>query len=349
LGRRFVGLDIGTTAVRAAELSVRRGTVALERFGEVTLPVGAVVDGEVHDPDVVAAAVKDLWRRARFGSRQVVMGVANQRVVVRLVDLPPMEADELRRSLRFQAQEHIPIPVEDAELDFDILGEHEGGAGQRLMRVLLVAAHKDMIAAHLRAGVQAGLKPVSIDLIPFALVRSLAPEGSAPLVEAGEALIDVGSAVTNIVVHENGTPRFVRILLMGGRDITDALREGLALDYAEAERAKLAVAAGTARDHSVDQIVERRVTAFADEIHGSLDFYQAQSGAVPISRVLLTGGGSRLPSLGEHLRDALHLPVEPGRTLEAARPRRPRRDSGQLADIEPVTAVPVGLALGGVA
>lgn len=348
MGGNVVGLDIGTTAVRAAELSVRRGTVVLERFGEVALPAGAVVDGEVVDPDVVATAIKDLWRRARFGSRQVVMGVANQRVVVRLVDLPQMDADELRSSLRFQVQDHIPIPVEDAELDFDILGEHEGGAGQRLMRVLIVAAQKDMIAGHLRAGVKARLKPVSIDLTPFALIRSLAPEGSAPLADTGEALIDVGSGVTNIVVHESGTPRFVRILLMGGRDITDALREGLALDHEGAENAKLAAAAGTARDQAVDRIVEHRVTAFVEEVQGSLDFHRAQAGAVPVSRVLLTGGGSRLPSIGERLREALRLPVERGRTLEAVRLGRLRGRSGQLADIEPVAAVPVGLALGGV-
>ncbi|HEV8649443.1 MAG TPA: type IV pilus assembly protein PilM [Actinomycetes bacterium] len=348
MGRNVVGLDIGTTAVRAAELSTRRGRTVLERFGEVALPVGAVVDGEVVAPDVVAVAIRQLWRRVRFGSRQVVMGVANQRVVVRLVDLPSMDAEELRGSLRFQVQEHIPIPVEDAELDFNVLGEHEGGTGQRLMRVLLVAAQKDMIAGHLRASAKAGLKPVSIDLIPFALVRSLAPEGSAPLAEAGEALIDVGSAVTNIVVHENGTPRFVRILLMGGGDITDALRKGLALDHEGAEHAKLAVAADTSRDKAVDRIVEQRVAEFVQEVQGSLDFYWAQAGAVPIRRVLLTGGGSRLPSLGERLRDVLRLPVEPGRTLEAVRLGRLRRQSGQLADIEPVTAVPVGLALGGV-
>jgi type IV pilus assembly protein PilM len=124
-GRR---LDIGTTAVRAAEVSVRRGQVVLERTGQAGLPGGAVVDGEVHDPAAVAVAIKDLWRRTRISSRRVTIGVANQRVVVRLVDLPWMEPGELRSSLAFQAGDYLPIPVDQTELDHAVIGEHEASA-----------------------------------------------------------------------------------------------------------------------------------------------------------------------------------------------------------------------------
>jgi type IV pilus assembly protein PilM len=349
LSRNVVGLDIGTTAVRAAEVSVRRSPMVLERFGQVALPAGAVVDGEVADPDAVAAAVKELWRQAKFRSKRVTMGVANQRVVVRLVDLPWMEPDELRRSLRFQVQEYIPIPVDDAELDFNVLDELDGPDGQRSMRVLLVAAQKDMIAGHLQAGLRAGLDPVGIDLTPFALLRSLVPEGSAQFAEAGEALIDIGARVTNIVVHEAGVPRFVRILLMGGQDITEALRQGLALDQEDAERAKLEVANGASEDPAVNRIVEQKVASFVEEVRGSLDFYRAQADAVPVERVLVSGGGSRLWPLAERLHSALRLPVEVGRTLESVRPGRVGLPEEQLAELEPVAAIPVGLALGGVA
>lgn len=348
MARSVVGLDIGTTAVRGAEVSVRRGQVVLDRFAQVALPPGAVVEGEVAEPEAVAATLKVLWRRGRFGSRRVVMGVANQRVVVRLVDLPWMEPAELRRSLRFQVQEYIPIPVDEAELDFDVLGEHETG-GTRLMRVLLVAAQKEMVDGHVRAGMRAGLEPVGIDLTPFALVRSLAPAGAMPLAETGEALVDVGAKVTNIVVHAGGVPRFVRILLMGGQDVTDALRIGLDVDGDAAERTKLEAAAGAASDPEVDEILEQRISLFTEEVRGSLDFYRAQSDAVPVSRVLLSGGGSRLGPLGEQLAEALHLPVEPGRTLQALRVGRVGLGADELAEMEPVAAVPVGLALGEVA
>jgi type IV pilus assembly protein PilM len=347
VGRNAVGLDIGTTAVRAAELSVRRGRITLERFGQSALPVGAVVDGEVADPDTVAGTVKRLWRQTRFGSRRVILGVANQRVVVRMVDLPWMEPQELRRSLRFQVQEYIPIPVDDAELDVDVLDEHDRG-GQRFMRVLLVAAQKEMVAGHVRAATRAGLEPVGVDLTPFALLRSLVPEGSASFDETGEAPVDVGARVTNVVVHAGGAPRFVRILLMGGQDVTDGIGQSLGLDAESAERTKLEAAAGTDQDPAVDRVLEQRMGTFVDEVRGSLDFYRAQPDAVPIARVMVTGGGSRLSPLVERLQAALHVPVEGGQTLRSLRLGRIRLGPEQLAELEPVAAVPVGLALGGV-
>jgi type IV pilus assembly protein PilM len=129
MARNVVGLDIGTTAVRAAELSVRRGHVVLLRLGQESLPSGAVVDGEVVDPEAVARSIRALRRRARIGPRRVVLGVANQRVVVRQVELPWMPPAELRRSLAFQAQDYLPIPVEGAELDFTVLAELEARVG----------------------------------------------------------------------------------------------------------------------------------------------------------------------------------------------------------------------------
>jgi type IV pilus assembly protein PilM len=346
VARNVVGLDIGTTAARAAEVSVRRGQVVLEHLGQVGLPAGAVVDGEVADPETVATALRTLWRRARLGSKRVVLGVANQKVVVRLVDLPWMQPDELRRSLAYQAQDFLPIPVDEAELDYNVLGEHDGNAGQRLLRVLLVAAQKDMLAGHLRAVTMAGLQPVGVDLVPFALVRSLAP--AAALAEGAEALIDVGARVTNIIVHENSVPRFVRIQLMGGQDVTDSLGRTLGLEPEAAEQAKLAASTGEA-DEAAGEAVERQLGAFVDEVRGSLDFYQAQPDAVPLERVTVSGGGSLLGPLAQRLQDALRLPVEHGQALAAVRPGRLGLDDAQLAELEPVAAVPVGLALGVVA
>jgi type IV pilus assembly protein PilM len=109
-------------------VSVRRGQVVLERIGQAGLPDGAVVDGEVNDPAAVATAIKDLWRRTRISSRRVIIGVANQRVVVRLVDLPWMQPSELRSSLGFQAGDYLPIPVDQTELDHAVIGEHGGPA-----------------------------------------------------------------------------------------------------------------------------------------------------------------------------------------------------------------------------
>jgi len=348
VARKVVGLDMGTTAVRAAEVSVRRGQVVLERIGQAGLPDGAVVDGEVIDPAVVATAIKDLWRRTKISSRRVIIGVANQRVVVRLVDLPWMEPGELRSSLAFQAGDYLPIPVDQTELDYAVIGEHEATGGQRLLRVLLVAAQKEMLAGHLKAVRLAGLRPAGIDLNPIALLRSLGPV--AGFGEGAEALVDVGARVTNMVVHENGVLRFVRILLMGGEDVTSTLERVLELDHDAAERAKLdASAGGDDIDPEAGELVAQRLEAFVEEVRGSLDFYRSQQDAAPLARVVVSGGGSLLGPLVERLQAATGVPAEHGRTLAGVRVGRLGLDAEALAELEPTIAVPVGLALGAVA
>jgi type IV pilus assembly protein PilM len=347
VARKVVGLDIGTTAVRAAEVSVRRGQVVLERVGQADLPDGAVVDGEVIDPAAVSAAIKDLWRRTRIGTRRVIIGVANQRVVVRLVDLPWMQPGELRSSLAFQAGDYLPIPVDQTELDYAVVSELENASGQRLLRVLLVAAQKEMLAGHLQAVREAGLRPAGIDLNPIALLRALGP--AAGFEEGAEALIDVGARITNVVVHDNGVLRFVRILLMGGGDVTSTLERVLEIDHMTAERAKLAASAGDEVDPEAAELVGQRLDVFVEELRGSLDFYRSQQDATPLARVRVSGGGSLLGPLAERLQAATGVPVERGHTLAGVRVGRLGLDADELAELEPTIAVPVGLALGAVA
>jgi type IV pilus assembly protein PilM len=347
VARKVVGLDIGTTAVRAAEVSVRQGRAVLERIGQAGLPEGAVVDGEVIDPAAVAAAIKDLWRRTRISSRRVIIGVGNQRVVVRLVDVPWMQPDELRSSLAFQAGDYLPIPVDQTELDYAVVGELEASGGQRLLRVLLVAAQKEMLAGHLRAVREAGLQPAGIDLNPIALLRSLGPV--AGFGEGAEALVDVGARITNMVVHDNGVLRFVRILLMGGEDVTSTLERVLELDRDAAERTKLAASAGDDVDPQAAELVDQRLEVFVEEVRGSLDFYRSQQDATPLGRVVVSGGGSLLGPLVERLQDAVGVPTERGRTLAGLRVGRLDLDAEALAELEPTIAVPVGLAMRAVA
>jgi len=350
VARKIVGLDIGTTAVRAAELSVRRGRVVLDRLGQTGLPHGAVVDGEVADPPAVAAAIKALWRQARIGSKHVIIGVANQQVVVRLVDLPWMQPQELQRSLAYQAGDYLPIPVEEAELDYHVVGEFENAGGQRLLRVLLAAAQKEMLAGHLRAATAAGLQPVGIDLSPVALLRSLA--APAGLAGGAEAVIDVGARITNMVIHDNGALRFVRILVMGGEDATATLERVLEIDHETAERTKLAVSVGGDADDAnaeAAELVEQRLDVLVEEVRGSLDFYRAQQDATPLARVVVSGGGSLLGPLVDRLQAASSVPVERGRTLAAVHVGRLGLPAEQLAELEPRMAIPVGLALGAVA
>jgi type IV pilus assembly protein PilM len=349
-GRAAVGLDIGTSGVRAAELSLARGAPKLERFGQVAVPPGAVTDGEVIDVELVAAALKKLWSEAKFSSKRVALGVANQRVVVRQADVPWMEPDELRKSLSYQVADLIPMPIEQAILDFHPLEEFVNESGARMLRVLLVAASRDMVSSALAAVERAGLRAMSIDLSSFAIIRALASPDHIGMESDAEALIDVGARVTNIAVHQGGVPRFVRILLMGGNDLTDAVAERIGVPTEEAEVAKqqLGIPSNAAEReaHPAARAIEASVGAFVEEIRGSLDYYLASPGAIAVRRIVLSGGGSRLRNLGSRISAACRLPVDIAQPVTGMRIGKTGLSADQLAYIEPLAAVPVGLALG---
>ena len=343
-----VGLDIGTSSVRAAEMSLGKSPT-LERFGQVALPPGTVRDGEVVDPDTVARAIKQLWATAKFSTKKVVLGVSNQKVIVRQVDLPWLPADELRKSLAFQVQDFIPIPVDQAILDFHPLEEFTNESGGRMLRVLLVAASRDMVNAAMEAAQRAGLTPVMVDLTPFAMLRALAPVDSLGFTAEAEALVDVGASVTNIVVHQGGVPRFVRILLMGGNHVTEAVadRMGVGLDEAEAMKWQTGMGAGAFEGASpAARVIDQHAGQFLDEVRNSLDYYLAQPQAARVSRVVVSGGGSQLGGLVERLGELLRVPVEGGRPLSNVRVGKLGLSPEQLGHVEPLATVPVGLAMG---
>lgn len=351
MATRAVGLDVGTHAVRAAELSLGRDDATLVRFGQVTLPPGAVRDGEVADPPAVAAAIRRLWAEVGFRSRRVIVGVGNQRVIVRQAELPALSEEDLRSALQFEAAELVPIPIEEALLDFQVLERFMGADEAEMVRIILVAAQRDMVRSLLAAVEGAGLEATMVDAVPFALLRALASATGHLVSDRGpaEAIVDVGAGVTNVVVHEAGVPRFVRILAAGGAALTEAIAADLGVELDMAEDLKRRAQPG-----SLDQlearaarIVDERLRPLVDEIRGSIDFYAAQLGAAPVSRVLLSGGGSRQRGLAERLREELGLPVEPAHPLLGIRVGRTGIPEDQLVDAEPLLATPIGLALAG--
>ncbi len=345
-GAQVVGLDIGTSAVRAAEISSGKNGLTLSKFGQVALPPGSVVDGEIRDPDAVSHAISTLFKRNKISNKKVVVGVANQRVVVRQVDLPYLEEKDFRASLKFQVAEHIPMPVEEAEIDFQILAEYETEEQGKMMRVLLVAAATDMVEAFVDTVAAAGLRPTGVDLIPFAVARAVSDAARGDVgIDGAEAIVDVGAGVTNVLVHQNGEAQFVRILLTGGDTATKALMEELEVSFDEAEAQKLDLHTGVGSPKATE-VVGDCVKDLVGEIQGSLDYYLGLEDAAPIGSVLLTGGGSMTPGLGAALEAALEMNVYGAAPLSQLASNKSGLKENQIAQVEPVAAAAVGLAMG---
>jgi type IV pilus assembly protein PilM len=342
-----IGLDVGSTAVRAAEVVAGGDQSSLVRAAQVPLPAGAVQSGEVRDVEAVSQAIRELWTRGGFKARQATMGVGNQRVVVREVTVPALPQKELKQSLPFQVQDLIPIPVEDAVLDYDVLEELEQ-EGAKMVRLLVVAAQRDMVNQLVDSATRAKVEPVGLDLVPFALIRSVGQEDGLGLEESdlgGEAIVDVGADVTNICVHERGVARFVRILPSGGRDVTVAMATALGIPEEDAEALKRGQPLeGAPPAEEVEGIRRTRVANLVDEIRSSLDFYRAQTPGAEVSRVLVTGGGSKLPGLVELLDERVDAHVERGHAFAKVAVRLDM-DEETMADAEPLLAVSLGLAL----
>lgn len=341
-----VGLDIGTSAIRAAQLTGGRGGASLTSFGQVALPSGAVVDGEIRDPGAVSDAVAQLWKRVKIRSKRAVVGVANQRVVVRQVDLPYLDEKEFRSSLKFQVSDHIPMPVDSAELDYQVVDDYTTDTGEHMMRVLLIAAATDMIESFVSTLGTAGIEVAGIDLTPFAVARAVSPAARGETGIAGaEAIVDVGAGVTNMVIHQNGEARFVRILLVGGDEVTNALADGLNVSYDEAEAYKLDLGRGVGTPEA-QRILTERVDALVNEIRGSLDYYVSQEESEPVTSIILTGGGSLTPGLIPQLEQTLRTQVRRATPLSELNWSKSGLTQEQVMAIDPIAAAAVGLAMG---
>lgn len=317
-GRTVVGLDIEPGF--AAAVQVRAGDgIAIERAAGVPLAPGVLRDGEVADVDALAETLRELFREHKL-SKRVRLGVANQRIVVRTVDMPPLtDAKELAAAVRFNAQEHIAMPLEQAVLEHQSLGVVDTPDGPRA-RVVLVAARRDMVERLYAAARQAGLRPAGIDLSAFAMIRALhrGAEGATLYVSI--------AGMTNLALAEGTTCVFTRVVPGGIEALAAELaeRRGLTLDHARQWLGHVGLAAPIETVDGEEEIVAeaRRVLLdgvrrIADEVRNSLDFYRAQAGALAAERAVLTGPAVAIPGFVEDLGAAIGLPVETGVVAEA--------------------------------
>lgn len=315
--RQLVGLNIEPAGISAAEVRVN-GRISVERAAIAQLDPGVVRDGEVVDVEGLGEALRDMYRDNRGLGKRVRVGIANQKIVVRVIELPPVkDAKDLAAAVRFQAQDQLPMPLDSAVLDHQVLDVVETDAGPR-QRVLLVAARRDMIERVLSAVRAGGLRPEAIDLAAFAMVRALHRPGGPE--DEHVLYLSVGG-LTNLAVAQGRSCLFTRS--SGGG------LETLAVELAERKKLTLEHARGwlghvgleeplEAIDGDADIVADTRqvlldgIRRIAAEMRNSLDFHRMHGTHVSVSRAVLTGPAAGVPGFSAALASELGMPVETG-------------------------------------
>jgi type IV pilus assembly protein PilM len=336
-----IGLDIGAMSVRAAILAPGvldgRPSVTVHGIGHVDLPPGTVMNGIVIDSDALTAALKQLWQEQKFECRNVILGIANQQVIVRDMETPRLTPALRAKALPYQAKEIVALPIDQVVLDF---AELDGsGPDSEIVQGLLLAAPREPILTVVRAVERAGLKVARVDLSALAALRSIAQETLAV-----EAVIDIGAQLTTIVIHNQGVPRLVRTLCRGGRELTQQLADRTGMDLVEAEAAKLAVGLD-GDDAEVVRILGEAVRPLLSEIRTSIGYFRSNNDA-PIERISLTGGGSALRGLAALLSSQAGLPAGLVDPMQHVRNRHSSKETRYGITDYGATAVAIGLAMG---
>jgi type IV pilus assembly protein PilM len=314
--KTLVGLDIDATGIAAASVTIN-GRVRLERAAVAPLEPGIMRDGEVADPDGLAEALRELYRANKGLDKRVRVGLANQKIVVRVVDLPYLEDQkEIDAAVRFHAQDQLPMPLEHAVVDYQPLEVITDETGRR-QRVLLVAARREMVERVLAALRSAGLKPEGVDLSAFAMVRAL----YRPSADDEQVLYLAIGGLTNLAVARDDLCLFARASGSGVETLAVELaeRSRLTLEHARGWLTHVGVEAPIEDLEGDPEIVEnaRRilldgVRRIAADVRSSLDFHRMQDGAVGVSRAVVTGPATAIPGFATALASELGMPVEEG-------------------------------------
>jgi type IV pilus assembly protein PilM len=355
-----VGIDLEQSSIAGVQVKGAGQGYSLTHVSVRALPEGLIFEGEVIDVVGLAAELKTFWKESGFSGKRFSLGVANQKIVVRTMEFPIIDARELRAAIEFQAQEAIPIPLEDAILDFQVLATvpSEDGAGRQ--KVLIVAAQRDMIAQFVEAARKAGLSVDGIDLQAFALMRAVAPpvafvDMGAPQRADAAALVNIGSGITNLVVAVNGLPQFTRVINIGYEGLVKALIEnrGVSVGEADALRIMVGLSGGDppvgdyeeATVAEVREVLDLGCEAFADEIRRSIDYYHSQEHEGQIGTLLLSGEGALTRNVCGYLSQALHLGVQLGNPLQYIVENKSQFPQPELEAMSPRLGIALGLAI----
>jgi type IV pilus assembly protein PilM len=338
--KTVVGLDIGSSSIKAVELKRKGSGVAVTHLGLEPLASDIVVDSMIVDSGSVASAITKIFTDNGIKSKSVATSVSGHSVIVKKIQMQTMTDQELSEQINTEAAQHIPFDIGDVHIDYQILSEDLTGPQ---MEVLLVAVKKDKVLNYTNALQLAGRQPTIIDIDAFAL-QNCYEFNYEPAPNSTVALLNLGASVMNINILKGNTPLFTRDVSVGGHQYTDSLQKELDLSFEDAEALKLGQKVGTVSEDAKLPILQQVTEIIVLEIQKTFDFFRATATGEHIERIYLAGGSSQVPGLIEALRQEFSIPVEGMNPFMKIEP--PTGGDSELFDKNSAQlAVAVGLAL----
>ena len=342
--KSLVGLDIGSSAVKAVELKASGKAYRVAAFGTQPVPPDSIVDGAIIDAGAVADAIRHVFESTKaFKAKDVCASLSGNAVIVKKIALPVMTESELAESIYWEAEQYIPFDIQDVNLDYQTLDSGTGPDSSGSMDVLLVAAKKEKIGDYTGVIAQAGRTAIIVDVDAFAVQNAyeanygLEPGRVIVLLNAGASAINV-----NILVGDQSV--FTRDISMGGNAYTEAVQKELDLPFEAAEQVKKGIPVDGATFEEAQPVLRAVTENVLLEIQKTFDFFKATASSDQIDCVMLSGGSSRVDGFSEMLRDRFGTPVEdfdPFRTVEWDS----KKLGGDPAELGATAAVAVGLAM----
>jgi type IV pilus assembly protein PilM len=350
--KRLVGLKIGGSQLAAAQI-VNNGSPELVQVARERLEDGIVVGGELREPELLSEALRAFFRKHKLPRQGVRLGIANNRIGVRIFEIAGIaDPKQLENAIRFRAQEALPIPIEEAVLDYHVLSERVDDDGQLVRRVLLVVAYRELIDRYVAACKKAGVRLAGIDLEAFALLRALgeAPRDDDAPSDAALVVVSIGHDRSTFAVSDGRVCEFTRVLDWGGSTLDVAIARELNCAPSEAEPLKreLSLSNGNVPE-GLDQdqadrareAVQRQLQTFARELVSSLQFYQNQPNSLGIGEIVITGGTAQLVGIADELQRLIGVRVAVGDPLTRVKLGKKLRETEDLGSL----AVAIGLGI----
>lgn len=337
----IIGLDIGSSYIKAVQLNETRSGYELELFDMLPISPELIVEGSIIDAIRVTESIRELVKKAKIKAKNAVISIAgHSSVIIKRISLPEMSEEELSESIKFEAEQYIPFDIEDVNLDFQILGPKEE-PGQ--MDVILVAVKKDVINDYVSVVKEAGLQTVVVDVDAFALENMY---GINYEIDPGRniALINIGASTMNMNILRGGVSVFTRDSSIGSNMHTDALQKEFNITYEDAERLKRGEAIEKVKASDASSIIMSASVDIFGEVSRSIDYFKSSSVQAEVDSVILSGGCALIQDFPNLLSERIGIEVrvaEPFRNVSIPK----KLEMTSVQEIAPIAAVAAGLAM----